>query len=113
MLMTWLFCEAIDQASMRLESPSTGFPRTFPLRNSRSEHLHLLVPAKNREGGHVDYGSGAWFAPSSHSPGKVFVSPPGVPVFGEWEGAAGLVVNFSFSPTFFSRRWPKRSNFSR
>jgi AraC family transcriptional regulator len=33
--------------------------------------------------------------------GKIFVSPPGVPVFGEWEGAAGFVVNFSFSPAFF------------
>ena len=33
--------------------------------------------------------------------GNIFVSPPGVPVFGEWEGAAGVVVNFSFSPRFF------------
>jgi AraC-like DNA-binding protein len=32
---------------------------------------------------------------------NVFVSPPGLPVFGEWEGAAGLVVNFSFSRSFF------------
>ena len=33
--------------------------------------------------------------------GNIFVSPPGLPVFGEWEGAAGFVVNFSFSPAFF------------
>ncbi len=45
--------------------------------------------------------------------GKIFVSPPGVPVFGEWEGAAGFVVNFSFSPDVFSRRWPRRSDSSR
>jgi AraC family transcriptional regulator len=33
--------------------------------------------------------------------GNIFVAPPGVPVFGEWEGAAGVVVKFSFSPKFF------------
>lgn len=29
------------------------------------------------------------------------MSPPGLPVFGDWEDAAGIVVNFSFSPRFF------------
>jgi AraC family transcriptional regulator len=31
----------------------------------------------------------------------VLVSPPSVTVHGEWERAAGLVANFSFSPRFF------------
>jgi AraC family transcriptional regulator len=35
------------------------------------------------------------------SRGNIFVSPPGLSVFGEWEGAEGVVVNFSFSPRFF------------
>ena len=44
--------------------------------------------------------------------GKIFVSPPGVPVFGEWEGAAALLLT-SASLLLFSRRWPKRWGSSR
>lgn len=31
----------------------------------------------------------------------VLVTPPSLPVYGEWQKAAGIVVNFSFSPRFF------------
>jgi AraC family transcriptional regulator len=31
----------------------------------------------------------------------VLVTPPSLPVYGEWERAEGIVVNFSFSPRFF------------
>jgi len=35
------------------------------------------------------------------SRGHILVSPPSLPVYGEWEQAGGTVVNFSFAPHFF------------
>ena len=35
------------------------------------------------------------------SRGHVLLTPPSLPVHGEWERAEGIVVNFGFSPRFF------------
>ena len=49
----------------------------------------------------MDYGSGAWFAPSPHSPGKDLCVPTRRAGFWRVGGCGGFVVNFSFSPAFF------------
>src|ERR1700752_2042153 len=35
------------------------------------------------------------------SRGHILVSPPSLAVYGEWQEAGGIVVNFSFTPRFF------------